>query len=125
MDGAASAWVADVCNRVVSQELLPDEEKVHADLVQEAEPKDLAAWKKFDVYAKRNACNVSKKIAQTRWVLTWKIVDGREFAKARQEAKGFQGPDLRVGVVDTSGCVRLRSSHLQVISLCAIKNGNF
>ena len=36
-------------------------------------------------------------------------------------AKGFQDPDLQEGLVDTSGCVALRSSHLQVISLSALK----
>ena len=48
-------------------------------------------------------------------------MDGRKTAKARLVAKGFQDPDLQEGLVDTSGCVSLRSSHLQVISLSAIK----
>ena len=53
--------------------------------------------------------DVSKQIVQTRWV------------EARLAAKGHQDPDLREGLVDTSGCVSLRSPHLQVISLSAIK----
>ena len=36
-------------------------------------------------------------------------------------AKGFQDPDLKEGLVEASGCVSLRSSHLQVISLSAIR----
>ena len=40
---AVSAWVADGRKRVLGQGLLPDEEKVHADLVQEANLRELAA----------------------------------------------------------------------------------
>lgn len=64
-----------------------------------------------------------KPIVDTRWALTWKIVDSEKDAKARPVAKGYQGPDLGDGSVDTSGRVRLRSSHLQVISLGAKRNG--
>ena len=35
--------------------------------------------------------------------------------------KRFQDPDLKDGLVETSGCVSLRSSHLQVISLSALQ----
>ena len=45
----------------------------------------------------------------------------RQMADGRLVAKGYQDPDLRKGLVDTSGCVSLRSSHLQVISLRLIK----
>ena len=41
--------------------------------------------------------------------------------RARIAAKGFQDPDLKEGLVETSGCVSLRSSHLQVVSLSAIR----
>ena len=41
--------------------------------------------------------------------------------KGRLVARGFQDPDLAAGLVDTSSCVSLRSSHLQVISLSALK----
>ena len=41
--------------------------------------------------------------------------------KARLAAKGVQGPDLRDGIVDTSGCVSLRLPNLQAISLSVIK----
>ena len=49
------------------------------------------------------------------------MVDGQKSVGARLVARGYQDPDLREGLVDTSGCVSLRSSPLQVISLCAIK----
>ena len=46
---------------------------------------------------------------------------GKKCVKARLVAKGFQDPDLKEGLVDTSGCVSLRSSHLQLVSLSAIR----
>ena len=49
------------------------------------------------------------------------MADGRRSIRARLVARGYQHPDLQEGVVDTSWCVSLRLSHLQVISLCAIK----
>ena len=51
-------------------------------------------------------------------------------AKARLVANGFQVPDILrffrvpdplLGLVDASGCASLRSSHLQVISICILK----
>ena len=36
-------------------------------------------------------------------------------------ARGARNPELKEGLVDTSGCVSLRPSHLQVISLGAMK----
>ena len=47
------------------------------------------------------------------------MVDGRESVKARLVAKGYQDPDLREGIVATSGGVTIRSSHLQVTLICA------
>ena len=77
MDGAISEWVADRRNSVLGEELSPGGEKMHADLAHEGKQRELAAWGKFDVYLQRNARNVSKKIAQTRWVFSWKMVDDK------------------------------------------------
>ena len=63
----------------------------------------------------------SKDLAGTRWVLTWKEVDGVKTVKARLVAKGYQDPDLRDGNVDIAGRVSRRSSHSQLISLGALK----
>ena len=49
------------------------------------------------------------------------MVDGAKTAKPRLVAKGLQDPDLGDGVVDTPGCVSLRLSHSQNLSLSAVK----
>ena len=73
--GAVSKWVAHECNRVSDQELSPEAETLHAELVQDAKHREFAAWKKFDVFEQRNFRNVSKQIAQTRWISPgrWRI----------------------------------------------------
>ena len=45
------------------------------------------------------------------------MVDGEKSAKARSVATGYQDPALRGGGADTHGCVLLRASHLQVVTL--------
>ena len=122
--GAESARVPDECNRVLGQELLPAEEAQHADLVEAATLKEVDAWRRFDVFEPRRQGTAWKQIAQTRWVLTWKMVNGKKCGKAKLVAKGYQGPELQDGTVGTSGRVSLRYSHLQVISLRAIEKRN-
>ena len=63
----------------------------------------------------------TKDVADTRWVLTWKEVEGTKTAEARSAAKGYRDPDLEDGNVGISGCVSTSSSHLQLISLGAPK----
>ena len=79
-----------------------------------------ANWR-FDVFSSVNACKVQKQLFQARLVLTWGTVEGKKCVKARLAAKGFQGPDLQDGLVETSKCVSFRPSHLQVIPLSAIR----
>ena len=81
-----------------------------ADLAREAKVKELSAWQNFWVFEPYQARGVSTKVVQTRWALTCK-------------ATGYQGPDLREGIVDASGRVSLPSCHLQGVSLCAINKG--
>ena len=50
----------------------------------------------------------SKDPVVTRWALPWKEVDGGKTAEARLVAKGNQKPDLRMGNVDSAGCVSRR-----------------
>ena len=103
------------------QEVTLEEEELHADLEEAGKLRELEAWGKFDVFPPREACKEQKRIVQTRWVLTWKMVGGEKCVKARLVAKGFQDPDLKAGLADTSRCVSLRPSHLQGISLSVIR----
>ena len=54
-------------------------------------------------------------------MLTWEEADGAKTVGARLGAKGYQDPDLRSGNVDIAGCATRGSSHLQSISLPALK----
>ena len=47
--------------------------------------------------------------------------DGKKRVKARHVAKGSQDPDPGDGLVDSSGCVSSRSSHLQLVPLSAMR----
>ena len=49
-------------------------------------------------------------------VAPWRMADGNKRADARRAAKGYKGPDLKDGNVDTSECVSLCPPHLQGIS---------
>ena len=63
----------------------------------------------------------SEEMADARWVMTRKEVDGVKTAKVRLVAKGYQDLDLRNSDAEIAGCVSRRSSHLQLISLGALK----
>ena len=121
-DGAISAWVADECNRVLGKELPQEEEKRQAALVHEGKRQELEAWEKFEVFLPLHECKVQKQMVDTRWVTTWKMVGCKTCAKVCMVATGLQDPGLKDGLVNTSGCFSLRSSHLPVISLSAIRN---
>ena len=121
VDGAISARVADESNRILGQELTPEEEEMHANLATAIKPREMAARGEFDVSSPHEACKVHTQIVQTRWALTWEMVKGKKCVKARLVAKGSQDLDLMDGLVDTSGCVSLRSPHLEAVSLSAIR----
>ena len=82
----------------------------HADVALKAKVKELEKWEQ------------SKDSVDTRWVLTWKGVDGMKTAKAGFVAQGYQDPDLREGNMDIAGCASRMSSQLQLISLMALEN---
>ena len=65
---------------------------------------------------------MQEQLVDTRCVLSWETAERKKCVKARLVAKGFQDPDSKNGLVETSGCVSLRSSHLQVIPLSATRN---
>ena len=106
---------------MLGQELSPEEERQHAELVQAAKIKERDALGAFGVFESRKDDNISKKTAWVRWVLTSKMMDGRRRVEARFVPKDYEDPALQERTVDTSGCVSLGSSHLQVTSLRAVK----
>ena len=65
--------------------------------------------------------HVTKDIVDSRWVLTWKSAERRRTAKARLVVRGFQDPDLAVGLVGTPSCGILRSSHLQLLPFSPVR----
>ena len=121
LEAALTAWAAQVCDRPLGQELSRDDEIQFAKGVRAAKKRELDAWFKFQVSSPVPQKSATRGVVETRWVLTWKDLDGKRTVKARLVARGFQDPDLAEGLVDTSSCVSLRSSHLQVISLSALK----
>ena len=120
-DAAIPARVADECSRVLEQELSTEEEETYVDPAQEANVKELGAWRNSGVLKQFQERAVSKKIVQTKWVRTYKMMEGTKSIDTRMVAKGYQDPALKKGLVDTSGCVSLRSPHLRAISLRAVK----
>ena len=67
-DEAASAWVADECNRVLGQELSAEEELSCKELAHEGKMRELEAWKKFKVFSSVNESDISKTVIDSRWV---------------------------------------------------------
>ena len=116
LESAITARAAAQCERPLGQGLSAAAANRFSKGVRDAKKRELDAWCKFQVSSPVLWKNVAKDIVDTRWVLTWKSAEGRRTAKARLVARGFQDPDLAAGLVDTSSCVSLRSSPLQVIS---------
>ena len=80
---------------MLGQESSPGEAAQLAELVRAAKLEGLGPWMEFNACEPRGDWDVSKQLVPTRWVLTWRMVDGRKRAKARLVAKGYQDPDLR------------------------------
>ena len=90
MEAAFTAWVAQICDRPSGQELSQDEERQFATEVIAAKNRELDAWGKFQVFSPISSGKVSKDVVDTRWVLTWKDVEGKRTVKARLVARGFR-----------------------------------
>ena len=86
-----------------------------------AQDRELAAWKKFDACPQVAESTIAKTIVGARWVFTWKVLQRKTRVQTRLVTKGFQGPDLQQGPVDTARCGSLRSSHLQLMPLRAMR----
>ena len=66
VDGAISAWIADERDHILGQELTPEEENIHADLVGAGKLREFEASGKFDVSSPHEACEVQQQTVQTR-----------------------------------------------------------
>jgi hypothetical protein len=84
------------CYRIekVGSELTKEEEAEWYDLVRKAKKKELSGIMKHDAMRCEKKLNCSTKSIASRWVLTWKMVDGTLDVKARLVIKGFLDPQL-------------------------------
>ena len=112
IDVVSTPKAADECNRISGQELPHEEESVYAKDALAAKTRELNARTQFKVYSPLEPGKCPKEVVGTRWVLTWKLVEGVKTVKARLAAKGYQDPDSKDGLVVTSGCASLQPSRL-------------
>ena len=117
-----AAWVAEEFNRILGRDVTGEDGKSNLELVGDAEEHRRSAWNRFKVFSPIKEGGNSKAIVDTRWVLPWKVVGGKNTAKARPVAEGYKDPDMKEGNVSCAGCVSRRSSHLQALSVAAIKS---
>ena len=76
IDVVATAKAADKCNRILGQELPKEEELA-------AKTRELDARAQFKVYNPLEPGKRTKEVVGTRWVLTWKMVEGVKTVRAR------------------------------------------
>ena len=114
VDVAISAWIAGGRYRVVGKELSGTEGKLHGGLVSAAEGSELNDWKTFRVSHPLKGGAPLEAIVDTRRLFTWETVDGEKDARARLVAQGYQGSDLKDGIVDAPGIEGRHSSDLRV-----------
>ena len=93
------------------------EGRTFAGLAHKARARGLDARERFRAFSPEKPGAQYKDSGHTRWVLTWKEVDGEKTVKARTADRGYQDPDLRLGNVDIAGRASRRFSYLQLISL--------
>ena len=116
-----SARVFGESNRVFGYDLVGAEERLRADLVDTAQEWEVDARRQFEVFSLVKMGARTEEVVDTRRALTWTEAEGEKTAKARLVTKGSQGSDLWDGNAGIVSCVSCRSSHLQSISLGALK----
>ena len=84
---------------------MEEAERLHAYLAGKAKGRGLEPQKQFKVSPTVKMGAQYKDVADTRWVVTRREVEGAKTVKARLAAEGSQGPDLRKSNVDIAGCV--------------------
>ena len=94
---------------------------MQADLARNATEGEVYAWRQFEVLPPAQMGAPTQDVQDTRWALTWKNAEGKKMAKARLVPKGYQNQDLKDRNLEIAGCASRRSSHLQLISLGALR----
>ena len=118
------AWIrvaAGQSNKPLGRESASNEEPTPVTAVTAAKDRELGARRRSKVSEPVSKGALSAAIADTRWVLSWKLVDWAKDVEACMVAKGNRDPDLETRLAETSGCVILPSFHLRAISLGAVK----
>ena len=118
---AMCAWVAEKRNCTLGQEFTEGGGKYRRESARDAKERELSSWKQFKVPSSIKGGSHSKAIADTRWVLPWRVVNGKETAPTRLVAKGYQDPDVGQGNVDFAGRTGRRFPNLPAISPGAIE----
>ena len=77
------------CGRMQQSAGSAEGEELLAELERAAKIEEIDAWETLDAFDPRRDGEVSEKVAQTRWVITRKVVDGRRSVRARLVAKGY------------------------------------
>ena len=86
IDVVSSVKAADERNRILAQELPPDEESLYKKDAHAAKKRDLDAWSQFKVSSHMGSGKCGNEEVGNRRVLTWKAADGVENVKARLAA---------------------------------------
>ena len=71
-------------------------------LEKDEKDRELGAWWQFKVSEPVRIAEPSGTIVGTRWVITWKTVEGKRDVGARFVTMGHQDPKLKTGLVETS-----------------------
>ena len=122
---AIAARTAERCDEGLGQDRSAEEEKLYGASVKAPKEREPAAWKRFKILEPVIVANPSKVTVDARWVAPWMVAEGKEDVKAPCVAHGYQDPDLENGMAEAPGCLSLRSSHLQVVSLVALRKETF
>ena len=117
VDAVISGWAAGLCHKTLSE----GPPRNDMPLARAPPERELAARKEFDAHRPVVRSTKKKTIAETRRELAWEVVVAQTSAKARPVITGFQGPDLHQGLVETAGCVSMRSFHLRLLRLRALE----
>ena len=78
-----SAWTAERCDKGLGQDRSADEEKLYGASVKAPKEREPAAWRRFKILEPVIAATPSKVTVDARWVVSWKVAEGKEDVKAR------------------------------------------